>query len=385
MLGADLAQTQTKAGLAMSDPDAPTPRVIFARCERFLYGQGASTPREQLRALADELGEAELWDWYGEGALIEDLEREVAGILGLEAAVFMPSGTMAQQIALRIWSDQLGCPNIAYHPTCHLELHTNNGMEALHGLKPVLVGGRERLLTLADLEAIAEPLGALLIELPQREIGGMLPSWEALESQSAWARDRGVPLHMDGARLWECQPFYDRPYREIAALFDSVYVSFYKGLAGLAGAALCGTAAFVKEARCWLKRHGGLLIHTGPYLVSARVGLREELPRFAEYRDKAREVAEVFASFPGVIVKPDPPHCHMMHVYLPASPERAMAASFAIAERHKVALFRKVGPCEVPGMGKFELSIGAAASRISAGELRDLFAEALEIMSAPEA
>ena len=93
--------------------------------------------------------------------------------------------------------------------------------------------------------------------MPQREIGGQLPSWSDLEAQVAWARDRGVAVHMDGARLWESGPFYERSYAEIAALFDSVYVSFYKGIGAIAGAALSGPAPFIGEARLWQRRSGG--------------------------------------------------------------------------------------------------------------------------------
>jgi threonine aldolase len=79
------------------------------------------------------------------------------------------------------------------------------------------------------------------LELPQREIGGLLPEWDDLVAQAAWTRERGIALHLDGARLWEAAPFYERSYAEIAGLFDSVYVSFYKGLGALAGPRLRAT------------------------------------------------------------------------------------------------------------------------------------------------
>ena len=104
-----------------------------------------------------------------------------------------------------------------------------------------------------------EPLAALVIELPQREIGGRLPSWDDLVAQVEHARSRGAAVHLDGARIWEAGPFYGRPLAEIAALFDSVYVSFYKGLGGLAGSMLLGEDDVITEARAWRQRHGGTL------------------------------------------------------------------------------------------------------------------------------
>lgn len=223
--------------------------AIFARCERFLNGHAAQRPREALLELVDATAPDEEPDLYGVGALIEDFEREVAVLLGKEAALFLPSGTMAQQIALRVWSDRRGSPVVAFHPTCHLEIHERKGYALLHGLRGETVGEAHRLLTLDDLRALPDRFAALLLELPQREIGGQLPSWDDLETQAAWARERGAALHLDGARLWEAAPFYDRSPAEVAALFDSVYVSFYKGVGAIAGAVLAGPAGMVAEAR----------------------------------------------------------------------------------------------------------------------------------------
>jgi threonine aldolase len=184
-------------------------------------------------------------DVYGEGKLIDAFERKVAAKLGKPAAVFMPSGTMAQLIALRIWCDRAGSRRIAMHATSHLELHEERAYAHLHGLDVTLLGARERPTEARDLAAVlatgAEPPAALLVELPAREIGGRLPVWGEIESLSALAHDRGVKLHMDGARLWEAREYFaPRSLADVCAPFDSVYVSFYKGIGALAGAMLLG-------------------------------------------------------------------------------------------------------------------------------------------------
>src|SRR3977135_910912 len=149
----------------MTSPENTAREEIFLRGDRFLFGHGLQRPRAVLADLAEEASPDEEPDRYGEGSLINDFEREVAALLGKEAAVFLPSGTMAQQIALRIWADCKHNRTVAFHPTCHLEMHEQKGYELLHGLHGHLVGERSRLITLDDLRAIPVPLGALLLEL----------------------------------------------------------------------------------------------------------------------------------------------------------------------------------------------------------------------------
>ncbi|MEO6890675.1 MAG: beta-eliminating lyase-related protein, partial [Ktedonobacteraceae bacterium] len=264
---------------------------IFNACTRQLAYHYNQTPRQVLSELAEATDPAWEQDRYGEGEIITSFEADVARLLGKEAAVFMPSGTMCQQIALRTWCERRKSPNVAFHPTCHLETHEQHGYQRLHDLNGILLGEPHRMFTLDDLKAVTEPLGALLVELPQREIGGQLPEWEALTAIIEWARAQDIPTHLDGARLWECRPFYGRDYTEIAGLFDTVYVSFYKILGGIAGSILAGPRDIIAEARTWQRRHGGNLIHLYPFVLSARKGLNERLDRMGLYYEKAREIA----------------------------------------------------------------------------------------------
>jgi threonine aldolase len=352
-------------------------REALKDCDRFLAGHGRVRPRDMLARLAEEAGADEEADRYGEGALIADFEHEVAGLLGKPAAVFMPSGTMAQQIALRCWCERRGLPVVGFHPTCHLELHEEKGYQALHGLRAMLVGAPHRPTALADLEALGEPVAALLLELPLREIGGQLPEWDDLAAQAAWAHDHHVALHMDGARLWEAAPYYDRPYAEIAALFDSVYVSFYKGMGGIAGAVLAGPADFIAQARIWQRRHGGNLVQLYPYVLAARMGLRERLGRFPAYHERALGVARALASVAGTAVKPNPPQTHMMHVYLRGERDRLLAGARDVARTDRVALFGGLRPTDVPDVWFFELALGDAALALTDDEIASYFARVM--------
>src|SRR6185369_14463076 len=336
----------------------PTAQDIRGRCTRFISHHHRLSPKAALTALAAGTDASLAADGYGAGELIASFETRIAEMLGKEAAVFMPSGTMAQPIALRLWAERRGRREVALHPTSHLELHEHRGYEILHGLQGVPVGSPHRLLTVEELQKISRGLGALLLELPQREIGGQLPTWEELRAIAAWAQEESVYLHLDGARLWECQPYYDKSYAEICALFDSVYVSFYKTLGGIAGAVLAGPADFIAEARIWQRRQGGNLVQLYPYVLSAQQGLDLRLPRIPAYCAKAREVAAALAALPRVAVVPNPPPVNMMHLHLQGNGAALLQAALKVAQESGVWLFEKLQPTALPDRHKLELVTG---------------------------
>src|SRR5579862_7022983 len=129
-------------------------KEIANNCTQFLGFRLTETLADKLREIADspyaELG----YDNYGAGGYTAQFESEIAALLGKESAVFMPSGTMAQQIALRIWCDRVGSNQVAFHPTCHMEIHEKGAYRELHGLEATLLGEKHRLFTLDDLKAV---------------------------------------------------------------------------------------------------------------------------------------------------------------------------------------------------------------------------------------
>jgi threonine aldolase len=344
-------------------------RELRAGCDRFLGVHGARTSADMLAEIAtlqeDELAE----DWYGEAGVVPILEEEVRGLLDKPAAVFMPSGTMAQQIALRIHADRSGHRVVAFHPTSHLELHEDKAYQRLHGLLGRTVGSGRELITLGDLQGIDEPLAAVLFELPQREIGGRLPAWEDLVEQVEHVRGLGAAVHLDGARLWECGPFYGRSLAEIAALFDSVYVSFYKGLGALTGSVLLGDEELIREARAWRHRHGGTLFRLWPYAASCLAALRTRLPRMPAYVAHARAIATALATVDGLEVVPDPPQTPMMHIHLRTTAADAIAGIRRLASEERVWAVGGTAPTDTPSVRRIELTVGDATLEFSPAEV----------------
>ncbi len=357
-----------------TDPDVLTPdevRALRAGCERALQGHGLRSPADAIAEIQSLPAEDMEPDVYGNGGAVTALETEVRELLDKPAAVFMPSGTMAQQIALRIHADRRGRRVVAFHPTCHLELHEDQAYQRLHGLFGRTLGDGRGLITLDDLKAVHEPLAALLVELPQREIGGRLPAWDDLVALVELAREGGAAVHLDGARLWETGPFYDRPLSEIAALFGSVYVSFYKGLGGLAGSILLGPEDLVAEAREWRHRHGGTLYNLWPYAAAGLAGLRLRLPRMAAYVEHARAIAAALAAIDDVDVVPDPPQTPMMHVHLRTTAAAVTAGIRRMATDEGLWTWGGSAATDTPGIRRIELTVGDATLAFTPVEVAD--------------
>ena len=150
---------------------------VLARCTNVLPGHGRSDLiKGAFQRLADALQGDETLDHYGSGPYIAAFEAEVAAMFAKEAALFFPSGTMAQQIALRIWCDRRKNPTVAMHPTAHPEWAEHQAYRYLHRLERLQFGAPEfvgsRLLTVKDFEALAQEPGAVLLELPHRPLAG---------------------------------------------------------------------------------------------------------------------------------------------------------------------------------------------------------------------
>ena len=184
---------------------------------------------------------------------------------------------------------------------------------------------------------------------------------------------------MDGARLWQCTPFYQRNLAEIAGLFDTVYVSFYKILGGLSGAALCGSKDLMDEARLWRHRHGGKLFQVYPMILSAQLGMKQHLRKIPTYVAKTQSVAAKLCELPGIMVNPNPPHINMMHLYLEGAQVDLENAAQTIAEEDQVFLFHTLRPTRLTGVQKLEVTIGDAALELTDDEIQALFEKLIHL------
>lgn len=314
-----------------------TDHDLQASCAR-LSQHRPKSPRETLLDLAEHPAAAEAADTYGAGGAASVIESRTAQLLGKPAAMFFIKGVIAQLSAIRAAADQAGQPNIVLHPMSHIDLDEQDALWRLHDVLPIRLG-RYAPFTLAQLQAVTEPIGVIIIELPLRRSGYRLPPLDELRAISAWSRERGIHLHFDGARLWEAAAGYGIPLNQLAALADSVYVSFYKGLGGLGGAVVAGEPAFVNALSVWKTRHGGNLYRVYPYAISGLAGIDQQLPRMSEYVDRARKLAERLGADARIAVTPQVPDVNAFHLLLPGSVEALTRRNREFARERGIWLF----------------------------------------------
>eukprot|EP00931_Biecheleriopsis_adriatica_P009072 TRINITY_DN110182_c0_g1_i1.p1 TRINITY_DN110182_c0_g1~~TRINITY_DN110182_c0_g1_i1.p1 ORF type:complete len:396 (-),score=71.51 TRINITY_DN110182_c0_g1_i1:47-1234(-) len=377
----------------VQDLSAPFPPESFSQRLRRLAdvadGCGISTP-----------------DVYGAASELQNFESEVAELLGKERGLFFATGTLAQRASLHAHCEQLkelhgpnGSGRIIVHPTSHL-VHHDCLRDGQSQAKRARVEAAERLPLFAvelagkfhcapTADDFLSPDGpgisqgdVVVVELPQRMNGGRTMAWADLLKLSTAVRDAGARLHMDGARLWEVQPFYGQELKEICKLFDSVYVSFYKGLGGMNGAMLCSGQAFIKKAAEWRTRLGGSLFTSAPHWLDAREQLRNLRESFDARFRKLKEVVKVLSADPDVKkvlrFEPPVPQACLVHGYVKGTEQALTEAHSRVREQTGISLWNgfrgpgyaadassdvcnKGAPAEI----YFELNMGPANAAIS--------------------
>ena len=351
-------------------------RAASATAE-WIFSRPPSTPAAMFRDLAAYAEEHDVaWDRYGERGAVEQLEAEVAELLGKPAAVMFPSGVMAQQATLRAWCDRSGSRRVALPDLSHLLLHEQDGPRRVMGLElEPLTTGRETP-TADALAKIGGRLGAAMVELPLRDAGCLLPTWDELVELSAAARERGVPLHADGARIWESVPHWDRTLAEAADLFDSMYVSLYKGLGGSSGALVVCPEDLAGELRSWRQRMGGTIFSMTTAAVGGLMGLREHLTKFGDYRAWAIDLAAALNTH-GIRTFPESPHIATFLAYAPGTADEVNERVVTFTEERGIVPSGLWRDSDVPGWVETELTCYESALAHAPAEVAALVAEAL--------
>ena len=262
-------------------------------------------------AMRKAMAEAEVGDdVYGEDPTVRRLEEETAEALGCETAMFVPSGIMGNQIGLRLLAPR--ATELLCDERAHVVLFEMGAMSALSGIQPRTLGSVDGLPALETFEKWLSPhgghrvpTGALALENTHNMAGGRVFGRARLEPILDFARRNALPVHLDGARIWNAAVALETSPAALARGFDTVMACFSKGLGAPVGSILASSRERIAEAREIRTLFGGALRQVGVLAAAALVALRYGRARLADDHAQARRIAAALAENPAVEIAPE--------------------------------------------------------------------------------
>ena len=308
----------------------------------------SDTVTRPTAAMRHAMAEAEVGDEQrGEDPTVNALQARVAALLGKEAAVFLPSGTMCNEIALLVHcrpGDEVICDR-----TAHIITAEGGGPAALAGAMVRALDGEAGVYSpeqLADavraVNRYAPRSRLAVVEQTSNQGGGTIWPLETIEAVGETAKAHGLLLHMDGARLLNAVVEAGVDAARYAAPFDSVWVDFSKGLGCPVGAVLAGSAAFIEAAWQWKQRLGGSMRQSGILAAAGLYALDHHVARLAEDHANARTLADAVRALPRLTL--DQPRVDSNLVFFDCAETGLSAAALSEALRAKGVLIGAMGP-----------------------------------------
>ncbi len=344
---------------------------LMAQCHKFITRHKPLNHKQWLQRIAQVPEIDQQIDFYNSGPTITLLENKIAELLGKERALFVHKGMVGQNAALLQWSANLNRHRIAIHPQSHIAVDESDAYDKLLNLEVWMFGEPHCAITDNDIARLPEDLAAIVLELPTRRAGFRLPQWQTLEYLQQFAKTRGIPIHIDGARLLEAACYWQKPYADVAGIGNSVYVSLYKTLGAAAGGVVAGETEFIEQLIPWRSRMGGDLFTAFPYVLSALWGLRHYLPRIPEFHQRAYALAQAIQHRFGDEALPFPVQCNGFLVQLPVSAQVLERRALKLAEEKGIWLFDRILP-QGEQSCRFEIQAGDALDDWQDADLVDL-------------
>ncbi len=285
-------------------------------------------------------------DVFSEDPTINELESRVADMFGMEAALFVPSGTMSNQIGVRIHTnpgDELICES-----GCHIYNYEAGGPAVLSGVTCRTIDGDFGILALSQLEDKIKPINQHLVrtsivclENTHNKGGGRIYPLEKIQAISSWAREHNLAMHLDGARIWNAIVASGIPARDWGEPFDTVSVCFSKGLGAPVGSALIGSQELIDKGRFARKLYGGGMRQAGVIAAAALYAIENHIERLAEDHRNAQVVAQAINDTPGLSLHPAEVETNL--VWFHVDPELGTAAEIEHALEENGVLVHELG------------------------------------------
>ncbi|WP_422444683.1 low-specificity L-threonine aldolase [Thermoanaerobacterium sp. DL9XJH110] len=264
------------------------------------------TPEMREAMYRAEVGD----DVYGEDPTVNRLEQMAAEITGKEAAMFVTSGTQGNQVC--VMTHTRPGDEIILEEKCHIITYEVGGIGYLAGVQARLLRGNRGVMDPADIEAAIRPddihqprTGLICVENTHNRAGGTVIPMETLKKTYETAGKHGIPVHMDGARIFNAATYLNVPVKEIARYADSVMFCLSKGLCAPVGSIVAGTKEFIARARKFRKMLGGGLRQAGFLAAAGIVALEKMTGRLEEDHANARLLAEGLNSISGIRIDMD--------------------------------------------------------------------------------
>lgn len=249
-------------------------------------------------------------DVYGEDPTVNHLQKTVADLLGKEAALFVPSGVMANQVALKVHT-QPG-DEVVLERLCHIYNYESGAPGVLSGVQLQALDGDHGLLAADQVEAAIRPAMEVFprtrlvcIENTANKAGGRIYSMKRIEAIAEVVRRHDLRFHLDGARLWNAAAATGISERTYAAPFDTAWVALSKGLGAPVGSVLAGSSDLIAEARYYRKMFGGGMRQAGVLAAAGLYAIEHHRPHLTEDHAKAKRLAEGIAELPAFDIDPD--------------------------------------------------------------------------------
>ena len=266
----------------------------------------SDTVTKPTLSMREAMARAEVGDdVFGDDPTVKELEAETAALLGKESALFTPSGTMANQLAIRGHTEP--GDEILVEANAHVYYYESGAPAALSGVMCRCLNGQRGIFGGAEIEAALRPpdqhfarTRLVCVENTHNRGGGKIWPLERIQEVAATARKHGLQLHLDGARLWNASVAAGIPERDYAAHFDSVSVCFSKGLGAPIGSALAGSTSFIERVPRFRKMFGGGMRQAGIIAAGALFALRNHRARLAEDHANAKALASGLAGVEGL-------------------------------------------------------------------------------------